>query len=229
MSELKENFKLLTKSIHDLCIEHGRQESEVCLIGVSKKKPASLIEEAYQLGLKHFGENYVQELLEKIETIPHRDIHWHMIGHLQRRKVKDIIGRVAMIHSIDSIDLLEEIEKRAATAGIVQKGFLQINIANEVTKTGFATDQILDFMSSSQQCSHVDIVGLTIIPPATENPEDSRPYFVKLKQILDQINESGLYRKQLDSLSMGMSHDFAIAIAEGATHIRVGTALFGKR
>ena len=221
MNGLKENHLKINESVLLACKKSGRSPQDITLVAVSKTKPITLIEEAYQLGLRHFGENYVQEWQEKYESLKHLDIKWHFIGHLQRRKVKDIVGKVALIHSVDSIELLEEINKRAGNAGIKQRCLLQINIGNESSKSGLAMDHVLDFMNAAQNCPHVLLEGLMIIPPASEDPEQTRPYFSQTKKLSDQLG--------LKQISMGMSGDFEVAIEEGASLIRVGTSLFGNR
>jgi len=207
----------------------GRDPKTVKLVAVSKSKPAGMIEEAHRAGLKTFGENYVREFLEKYRKLLPYELRWHFVGHLQRRKVKEIIGKVQLVHSLDSFPLAHEIEKRAAEKNIVQKCLLEINIAGEGTKTGIAPDEAASLLREISLLPHLEVTGLMGLPPPFDDPEKSRPFFTELRELKNEINIRKIYPTELTELSMGMSHDFEVAIEEGATYIRVGTAIFGER
>lgn len=197
----------------------------VTLVAISKTKPVELIRQAYQAGQIDFGENYADELLIKKSQLAQigladLPIRWHFVGHLQRRKAKEIVGEVELIHSLDSLELADEINKRAMAKGIVQRCLLQVNLSDETTKSGIAENEIQSFLTKTTTLTNLKIVGLMTLPPLFDAPEKSRPYFRKLRELLPS---------PLTELSMGMSHDFGIAIEEGATLIRIGSAMFGER
>ncbi len=193
---------------------------ECTLIAVSKTKSVSMIKEVYDCGVRDFGENKVQELLTKIGKLP-SDIRWHMIGHLQSNKVKDIIGKVYMIHSVDSLKLAHIIEKEALKKDTIVNILCEINIANEESKYGFKIDEIQYAINEIRKLKNIKLLGLMCVAPYQDNPEDNRVYFKEMKALKDKYN--------LDILSMGMSNDYKIAISEGSNYIRVGTLIFGKR
>ena len=227
---ISENLNFIKKEIQEICQKSQRKADSVTLIAVSKTKPVSMVDEALKAGQEHFGENYVQELLEKYEFIKNRHIHWHFIGHLQRRKVKDIVGKIDLIHSVDSIDLMQEINKRAQEKNILQNVLIQINLAKEETKGGIFEENVISFFKNiNPSFNHVRITGLMTLPPFFEDPEKARPYFKKLRELKEEINKQNIYPYPLTELSMGMSHDYAVAIEEEATIIRVGTKIFGER
>jgi len=220
-------YQSIKGKIESAKIKANRASDNITLVAVSKTKPANAIHDLVQLGHLDFGENYVQEFLQKKAELPNL-IRWHFIGHLQSRKVKDIVGNCSLIHSIDSIDLAQEIQKRAQQKNIIQKILLQVDLGKEATKSGFDSSQLLEAAKQISQLSHVKLAGLMTLPPFFENPEMTRPFFRELKHWLLNINQDGAIQP-LTELSMGMSHDFHIAIEEGATLIRIGTALFGQR
>lgn len=228
-STIQYNLESIQNNINLACKKIGRRTSEATLIAVSKTKPDILIRQAYHAGQKHFGENYVQEFLEKKANLTDLDIQWHFIGHLQKRKVKEIVGKVALIHSLDSWELAQEIEKVASKRNLIQSCLVQINIGNELSKSGINLKDLSFFLEQLKSLPHVDILGLMILPPFSEDPEKTRPYFKETRELLAKINTGHPYKHLLTELSMGMSHDFPVAIEEGATFIRVGTALFGER
>ncbi len=206
----KNNIFKILKSLGDDCQ----------LIAVSKTKPVEMIQEVYDMGIRDFGENKVQELVSKKELLPD-DIRWHMIGHLQTNKVKDIIDKAYLIHSVDSIKLLNEINKQAIKKDIVVNILLEINIANEESKYGFKVEEIDDVIKNIKEYKNVNLKGLMCVAPNTDNPEDNRKYFKIMKELKDKYN--------LEILSMGMSNDYLVAVSEGATYVRIGTKIFGER
>lgn len=215
------------EKINENCKKAGRNKSEVVLIAVSKTKPISALQEAYQCGCRDFGENKVQELVEKMDAMPN-DIRWHMIGHLQRNKVKYLIGRVCMIHSVDSLRLAEEISKESVKKECVTKILIEINVAGESSKFGTSDRNAnKEMIQQIAALPGIEICGLMTIAPFTENAEENRPYFRALKEFLE--NEVSEYVSKDKFLSMGMSGDYEIALQEGATHVRVGTGIFGQR
>ncbi len=225
---LKENLKDVQGRIREACQRSGRDPREVTLVAVSKKKPLSDIEELLGTGQMEYGENYVQELCEKYEKIS-SPVHWHMIGHLQRNKVKYIIDKVALIHSVDSFSLAEQIEKEAAKKGKIAEILLQVNVAHEETKFGLDLQGVTDLAEQICRLPHVRIRGLMTSAPYVSDPEENRGYFRALHQLFIDIRSKNIDNVSMDILSMGMTNDFEVAIEEGATMIRVGTAIFGER
>lgn len=230
---IAENLKEIEARICAACERSGRVRSEVTLVGVSKRKPASAIAEALETTeLRHFGENYVQEYVEKRELLSvHTEAKWHLIGHLQRNKVRQLMAYPpVLIHSVDSIALANQIERVMSEvhAGKVQDILAELRIGDEDgEKTGMAAAEADSFIEHMKHCPHLKLRGLMLIPPVCENVDDVRPYFAEIRSIFERLNaEKGL---QMDILSYGMSHDFEAAIEEGATHIRIGTAIFGAR
>jgi pyridoxal phosphate enzyme (YggS family) len=206
----------------------GRDPKEVTLIAVSKTKPEEMIQKLYDGGTRDFGENYVQELDAKINDLP-KDIRWHMIGHLQRNKVKYVVGRTAMIHSVDSLRLAEEISKESVKKNVTSRVLIEVNVAEEENKFGFKLDEVIPFLKEAASLPNIRFCGLMTSAPYTENPEENRKYFRALKKLEIDINRSGIDNIQMDVLSMGMTNDYRIAVEEGATCVRVGTAIFGAR
>jgi len=204
----------------------GREPSSIKLLAVSKGKPPSAIEEAYAAGQRLFGENYVQELLKKMEALGNLDIEWHMIGRLQRNKVKYIVPFIKYIHSIDSIPLMMEIEKRAKRP---IDCLVEVNLSGEPTKGGIEKEKVSGLIREANDMKNVHLRGLMTIPPFASDISVSRRYFKELHLLLHEVNRSGLYHTQLTELSMGMSFDMEVAIEEGATIVRVGTDIFGPR
>lgn len=224
-----ENYKSIEEKVIKACERAGRDPEEVTIIAVSKTKPAQMITELYENGIRDFGENYVQELTEKIEELP-SDITWHMIGHLQRNKVKYIVGKgVSLIHSVDSVRLAKEISDCALKNGITQDILIEINIGNEESKTGINLEQTQDIVKEISELEGVRIQGLMCIAPYVVDSEENRELFHKIKEISVDIAEKKLHNVNMNILSMGMSGDFEVAIEEGATMIRVGTSIFGDR
>lgn len=225
---LKENFDEIEQRIQAACDRSHRDRSEVTLVAVSKTKPVSMLQEAYDFGTRVFGENYVQEIIEKYDALPH-DIKWHMIGHLQRNKVKYIIDKVELIHSVDSFRLAETIEKEAAKRGMTANILLEVNVAKEESKFGFMPEEVPDFIDQISNFTHLCVRGLMTSAPNVKNPEENRVFFRKLKNLSVDIDKKKADNVNVSILSMGMTNDFEIAIEEGATMVRVGTGLFGAR
>ena len=199
----------------------GGEGDEAVLVAVSKTRAPEDVREAYEAGLRIFGESKVQEAIAKAGELEGLNIKWHLVGHLQRNKARQAVGFFELIHSVDSVALLEEIEKQAAKKGIIQKVLLQVKLAEEDTKSGAAVAELEALVEKAKGLEHVKVEGLMTIPPFSHNPEDSRPYFKRLKQ----INENYCFTE----LSMGMTGDFEVAVEEGATLVRIGTAIFGER
>ena len=206
----------------------GKSEKEITLIAVSKTKPVSMLQEVYDLGVRDFGENKVQEIMEKYALLP-SDIRWHMIGHLQRNKVKYIIDKVSLIHSVDSLRLAEEIDKEAKKHQLIMPILIQVNIAEEESKFGLSSLEILEEIKKISRLSHIRIRGLMTVAPFVDNNEDNRKYFKLIKQLSVDIMNENIDNVCMDIISMGMTGDYQTAIEEGSTMVRVGTAIFGER
>lgn len=224
---IRENIEHVKGNIRAVCEKSGRKEEEVTLIAVSKTKPLSMLTEAYECGCRDFGENKVQELVEKWEQMP-KDIRWHMIGHLQRNKVKYIVDKVYMIHSVDSLRLAEEISKEAVKKGVTVSILIEINVAQEESKFGTTCEEAYHLVEEASRLPNIIIKGLMTIAPYVENAEENKQYFEKLRQIYVDINRKNIDNVYMTELSMGMTGDYETAIAEGATYIRVGTGIFGE-
>ena len=225
---LIDNYNNVLSDIHTVCNNIGRDKTDVTLIAVSKTHPASDIKELYDYGVRHFGENKVQELVDKYEVLP-KDIKWHLIGHLQTNKVKYIVDKVHLIHSIDSIKLAEQIEKEAAKKNVQVDILVQVNVANENTKFGLEVTETISMVEQIAKFPHVHIKGLMTIAPFVDDGEENRKYFNDLKQLSVDIKGKNIDNVSMDYLSMGMSGDYPVAIEEGATFVRVGTSIFGIR
>lgn len=225
---LTENVIKVEKNIQAACDRAGRSREEVRLIAVSKTKPVSDIEEVLTTGILDYGENKVQELSDKYDVLP-KNIRWHMIGHLQRNKVKYLIGKTVLIHSVDSLRLAEQIEHEAAKADTIMNVLIEVNVAGEESKFGTTCNEAIELVRAVAALKHVKIKGLMTIAPFTDNPEDNRIYFKKLKQLSVDIKSKNIDNVDMDELSMGMTGDYEVAIEEGATMVRVGTGIFGER
>lgn len=225
---IEENIRFVEKEIEDSCKRSGRRRDEVTLIAVSKTKPLPMLREAYDAGIRDFGENKVQELVDKMPQMP-SDIRWHMIGHLQRNKVKYIVGKVALIHSVDSVRLAEEISREAAKKGVVADILIEVNVAQEESKFGAMAEETCSLTEHIASLPGIQIKGLMTIAPYTENQEENRHYFRKLKQLSVDIKHKNIDNVNMDILSMGMTGDYSTAIEEGSTFVRIGTGIFGER
>lgn len=222
------NLEQVHANIRSACDRSGRNAKEVTLIAVSKTKPLQALQAAYDCGERHFGENKVQEILQKAPMLPD-DLHFHMIGHLQRNKVRQVLPYVTMIHSVDSLRLASEIQKEAERIDKVIDILLEVNVAKEESKFGFAADEVLDAISQICRFPNIKVCGLMTIAPFVENSEQNRPVFQKLFQLYVDIKHKNIDNTNMSVLSMGMTGDYQVAIEEGATMIRVGTGIFGVR
>ena len=225
---LCENLKNVEANVMEACQKAGRDRREVTLIAVSKTKPLEMLSTISDQGIRDFGENKVQEMCDKMDQLP-TDIHWHMIGHLQTNKVKYIVGRTALIHSVDSLHLAQEIEKQAAKRDVISDILVEVNIAEEESKFGIHKEETVELVRQIAALPHVHIRGLMTIAPYVENPEDNRMYFRGIHQLSVDIAAQNIDNVDMDVLSMGMTGDYMVAIEEGATMVRVGTGIFGER
>ena len=214
--------------MEEACRVSGRKPEEVSLIAVSKTKPIPMLQEAYDAGCRDFGENKVQEIMDKIDRLP-SDIRWHMIGHLQTNKVKYIVGKVFLIHSVDSLHLAEAISKEAVKQNTTVNILIEVNVAKEDTKYGAMAEDTVSLVEKIALLPGISVKGLMTIAPYVENPQENRQYFVKLKQLAVDIKSKNIDNVHMDILSMGMTGDYMVAIEEGATYVRVGTGIFGER
>ena len=225
---ISENIELIENRISEACRRAGRSRSSVTLICVTKTKPLDMLREAYDQGQRDFGENKVQEILKKKPELA-QDIRWHMIGHLQRNKVRQLIGQTCMIHSVDSLRLAETISEEALKAGVVMPVLIEVNMAEEESKFGVSAARTESLVREAAAFKGIHVEGLMTIAPYTENPESNRVYFAKLRELAVDIGEKCIDNVSMGVLSMGMTGDFEVAIEEGATHVRIGTGIFGER
>lgn len=225
---IKENLQEVRNRIEKAAQKCGRNKEEITLIAVSKTKPISLLLEAYDNGCRVFGENKVQELLEKYDAMP-KDISWHMIGHLQRNKVKYIIDKVTLIHSVDSYRLAEEISKEAGKKNVTAHILIEVNMAGEETKYGAAPEEVSSLVDEISKLPYLKVEGLMTVAPFVEKAEENEYYFAKLHQLYVDITEKNIDNVTMNVLSMGMTGDYEIAIEAGATCVRVGAGIFGDR
>lgn len=225
---LKENYDAVAKKVKDACERAGRSADEVTIIAVSKTKPLSDIVELQQYGVMDFGENKVQELCAKYEEIE-KPVRWHLIGHLQTNKVKYIVDKVELIHSVDSLKLAKQISKEALKKKVTVPILIQVNVAQEETKFGLETEEVMALISEAAKLPNIKIKGLMTIAPFVDDPEDNRQYFRMLKQLFVDIGAKNFDNVDMTVLSMGMTNDYEVAVEEGATMVRVGTGIFGAR
>lgn len=225
---VRENLAQVRKHMEEACRRAGRQTDEVTLIAVSKTKPVGMLMEAYEAGARDFGENKVQEILEKRPEIP-ADARFHMIGHLQRNKVRQVIDQVTLIHSVDSLRLAEQIEHEAAKKELHVDILLEVNVAREESKFGFFLEEVEDALREISKYPHITVKGLMTIAPYVEDPEENRDIFKKLHQVFIDMKSKNIDNSNMSVLSMGMTGDYQVAIEEGSTMIRVGTGIFGAR
>lgn len=225
---ISENYKKCLSSVKKKANEYGFDSNNITLIAVSKTKPIPDLLEAYNAGARDFGENKVQEIVEKYDKLPN-DVRWHMIGHLQTNKVKYIIDKVWAIHSVDSLKLAEVISKEAAKHKLTMPIFIEVNVADEETKFGVKVDELPDFIDKIKDLPNITIMGLMTVAPYVDNPEENRQHFVTLKQLSVDISRKNIDNRYGNLLSMGMTNDFEVAISEGSNFVRVGTGIFGKR
>lgn len=225
--ELKENLERVLEKVEKACIRAGRKREEIKILGASKKQDPQKIRLLYQLGLKIFGENYVQEAERKQSLLSDLDIEWHFIGRLQRNKVKRALQIFHVIETLDRVELASEIEKRLKETKEKYPLFIEINIGEEATKGGIKPEELYKFAETLLEFKHLEIKGLMCLPPYFERVDRVRPYFIKMREFFEKLKP--LFGEPFRELSMGTSHDFEVAIEEGATLIRLGTLLFGKR
>lgn len=225
---LQDNYDKVAGNILRACEKSGRNPDEVTLIAVSKTKPVSMLQEIYDHGCRDFGENKVQELMEKYEVMP-KDIRWHLIGHLQRNKVKYVVDKAALIHSVDSLKLAEEISKEALKKNVEVDILIEVNVAKEESKFGVMTEDAIELVLQIAKLPGIHIKGLMTIAPYVENPEENRQYFAQLRQLSVDISAKNIDNVTMNVLSMGMTGDYETAVSEGATLVRVGTGIFGER
>ena len=225
---LCENLKKVEDNIAAACQKAGRDRSEVTLIAVSKTKPVDMLQTVYDQNIREFGENKVQEMCEKMEILP-KDIHWHMIGHLQKNKVRQVIDKAVLIHSVDTVGLAEQIEKEAVKRDLDVSILLEVNVAGEESKFGFAPEEVEEAAREIAKYPHVHIQGLMTIAPFVENSEENRGVFKKLYELYVDMKRKNIDNVTMNVLSMGMTGDYQTAIEEGATMVRVGTGIFGTR
>jgi pyridoxal phosphate enzyme (YggS family) len=226
---IKDRLAVIFDQIRKAAREAGRSEGDVRLVGASKAIPTDRIREAIAAGLTIIGENRLQEALPKIEALEGERVSWHFIGRLQRRKVRAVVGVFELIHSVDSLELAEEIDRRAGAAGLRQRILLEINVGDEHSKAGFLCHEIEQALPHMAALEHVAVQGLMTIPPRVGDAKESRPYFRSLRELAERLRNQHIPRISLTELSMGMSNDYVVAIQEGATLIRLGTAIFGGR
>ena len=229
ISKISKSLLEIRHRIADAAKRAGKDASDITLVAVCKAQPVEKIREAIAAGQRDFGENYAQEMLEHLRAMEGRFPNVHFIGHLQRNKVKMILPHAALIHSIDSPELAREIDKRTAALGKIQPVLLEINLGGEDSKAGLDPERAAALVSDMTLLKNVELQGLMAIPPRVEDPEEGRKYFRLLREIRDALNRKNVYKRPLTALSMGMTHDFEIAIEEGATIVRVGTGIFGER
>ncbi|MFO7748510.1 MAG: YggS family pyridoxal phosphate-dependent enzyme [Desulfobacteraceae bacterium] len=229
MTAIKERILNLTERIKTAAQSVGRNPEEISLVGVSKRKPAKTVARGIDQGIEILGENYIQEAMDKIDAIGRTRARWHFIGHLQSNKAKYAVRYFDLIHTVDKFKLAKEIDKQAGKIGKVQEILMQINISEEASKSGVSTEEALLLAQEIGQLDNVALTGLMCMPPFFDDPEQARPYFKALAGIKKAIQEKKIPGIAMDHLSMGMSHDFTVAVEEGATLVRVGTAIFGAR
>lgn len=225
---VRENLQEVEEKIAEACRRAGRDREEVTLIAVSKTKPVAMIEEAVDSGIISFGENKVQEMLEKQKVID-RQLQWHLLGHLQRNKVRQIVGKVTRIHSVDSLRLAKQIQTEYEKKNLVADILIEVNMAREESKFGFMPEETEEAIRQISGCANICIKGLMTVAPFVENPEENRPHFQNLNKLLVDINRKNIDNINMSELSMGMTGDYEVAIEEGATFVRVGTGIFGIR
>jgi len=226
---IAKNIRKAQEKIDAACRAAGRESGDVTLIAVSKTKPLSMVQEAYDAGCRDFGENKVQELTEKQAAMP-GDIRWHMIGHLQRNKVKYLVGNVYLIHSVDSLRLAQEISRQSVKKQVTTSILVEVNIADEATKFGVTSAQeVCRLVEQIAALPAIAVKGLMTVAPYTENPEENRQYFRALKQLSVDIMQKNIDNVDMGILSMGMTGDYQVAVSEGATCVRIGTGIFGER
>ena len=232
MESIADRWQAVDERIRAACERAGRSRDEVLVVAVTKTHPPETVVEAVRIGLSDFGENYVQELLAKREVVEAQvggPLRWHFIGHLQRNKAKHLVDFCTLIHSVDSVKLADEIEKRAGRVGRRQAVLIEVDIAGEESKFGVPPREVAQLAEYLLELQHVDLQGLMTMAPYSPDPETSRPIYARLRELRDQLVAEGIPAQNMRDLSMGMTQDFEVAIEEGATIVRIGTAIFGPR
>lgn len=225
---LKDNYNYVKQQVYETAINCGRNPDDITLIAVSKTKPLSDIEQLIEIGVSEYGENKVQELCDKYENVS-KPVNFHLIGHLQTNKVKYIVDKACLIHSVDSLKLAKEIQKEAEKRQVMVNVLVEVNVAQEESKFGLKVEEVIPFIEEIATFSNICVKGLMTIAPFVENPEENRKYFKALKQLSLDIISKNIDNISMNVLSMGMTNDYKVAIEEGATMVRVGTAIFGAR
>lgn len=228
-ADIASNLEDIGRRLRAAAARSGRNPDDILLVAVSKTVPPDVVRAAAAAGQRHFGENRVQEGLDKIGATGDLPLEWHLIGHLQSNKAKKAASAFAWIHSIDSVELLRKVDSAAAEAGVRLRVLIQVDLAREATKFGADEATVGDIAKGAMDAKAVDLRGLMIVPPIAEDPEESRPWFRRVRDLRDALVSGGIPAANLAHLSMGMSHDFEVAIGEGATMVRVGTSIFGHR
>ncbi len=226
---IEHNLAAIEERIRAAAIESRRDPDEIRLIAVSKTVPAERVREAVQAGAHILGENYIQEAREKVEALKETPASWHFIGHLQTNKAKYVVRFADLIHSVDRIKLAAELDKQAHKLGKVQPILIQVNVSGETTKSGTAPEDLRELLQEASQLPNISIQGLMTLPPFFDDPKGARPYFRRLAELRDEMAALNIENISVKELSMGMTGDFEAAIAEGATMVRIGTAIFGAR
>jgi hypothetical protein len=228
MADVVANYRALLQRIGEAAARAGRNPTDVKLLGAAKSQGVELVRAAIRAGVKIIGENYVQEARNKQKQVED-SAEWHMIGHLQRNKARLAVEVFDLIHSLDNVALARELDREGRKRSKTVRVLLEVNLAGEESKTGIAKDKVADLLRAAGELSNLSIEGLMAVPPYRENPEDVRPYFKTLRELRDGLRELRVAGVDLKELSMGMTHDYVIAVEEGATIVRIGTALFGPR
>jgi pyridoxal phosphate enzyme (YggS family) len=228
MVDIAANYRMLMQRIGEAAVKAGRDANEIKLLGAAKSQHAELVRAAISAGVKLIGENYVREAQAKKKAVT-QPTEWHMIGHLQRNKARAAVETFDIIQSLDSIALARELDKAGTNQKKTVRVLVEVNVAREQSKSGIADEQVEDFLRAAGQLSSLKIEGLMAVPPFCESPEEVRPYFQKLRNLQERLRDRRLANVDLKELSMGMTHDYAVAVEEGATIVRIGTALFGPR
>jgi pyridoxal phosphate enzyme (YggS family) len=227
--ELKQRLEQVRERIRKVCESCNRDADSVRLVAVSKTIPAGTVKEAIESGVRILGENYVQEAREKFDALIQYPVSWHFIGHLQSNKTKYAVRLFDLIHSVDSLKLARELDKQAKKVDKIQQILVQVNISEEDTKSGIRADEAPRLISEISELENLSIRGLMTMPPYFYQPEKVKPFFAALRKLRDQVKERSLTNVSMEELSMGMTGDFEVAIEEGATLVRIGTAIFGER
>jgi pyridoxal phosphate enzyme (YggS family) len=229
MSGIRQNLDGVKERLEKAAARAGRSAEDITLVAVTKTKPVEMINEAVEAGQLDFGENYAQELRDKMKAIPDERIRWHFIGGIQTNKVKYLIERVHLVHSVDSSKIIDEMARRAGRAGITKDMLVEVKLSHEDTKFGVDENSLKQLLLAAAARPELNVKGLMTMPPYFDDPEDSRPYYRKLRELREEMEKELAGQLKLPVLSMGMSHDFEVAIEEGADIVRVGTAIFGVR